>query len=104
MKHQPKQNCPLNKFKPCKQFDCGWYIQVRGVDPNTGQEVDDWGCAMQWLPVLMIENSSRQRETAASVQSFRNEVVSINEANALLAFQEQNKKEQQPKLIDSKEE
>ena len=32
-------------------------MKVRGNNPNTGEEIDDYGCSMAWLPVLMIENS-----------------------------------------------
>lgn len=45
------------------------------MNPNTGSEVDEWGCAITWLPVLMIENSQQQRHTGAAVESFRNELV-----------------------------
>ena len=40
---------------------------------------DDWGCAVGWLPVLLIENSQQQRSTGAAVESFRNEMVKANE-------------------------
>ena len=53
---------------------------VRGKHPQTGEEVDDWNCAMTWLPVLLIENSQMQRQTGAAVESFRNEVVKNAEA------------------------
>lgn len=96
MKLEPKQNCPLDKFKPCRQLDCAWYIQLRGTNPNTGQEVDDWGCAMAWMPVLTIENSQQQRQTGAAVESFRNEVVKINEAQSMIP--EQTAK---PRLIEN---
>ena len=46
MKIEPKSNCPLNNFEPCKQLDCAWFMQVRGTNPNTGKEVDEWGCAV----------------------------------------------------------
>lgn len=78
MKIETKTNCPLNNFEPCKQFECAWFMQVRGTDNNTGKEVDDWGCAVPWLPVLLIENSNQQRQTGAAVESFRNEVVKEN--------------------------
>lgn len=71
----PKNNCPLNNFEPCKELDCGWFTQLRGTNPNTGQEVDDWGCAVTWLPMLLIENSQQSRQTGAAVESFRNEFV-----------------------------
>lgn len=57
---------------------CAWYAMVRGVNKNTGEEVNDWRCAMNWLPMLMIENSSMQRETGAAVESFRNAMVEGN--------------------------
>jgi len=43
------------------------------------KDVDEWGCAMAWLPVLIIENSQQQRQTGAAVESFRNEMVKSNE-------------------------
>lgn len=79
MKIEPKNNCPLNGFEPCRGLDCGWFLKVRGTNPNTGQEVDDWGCSMAWLPVLLIENSQMQRQTGAAVESFRNEMVEANQ-------------------------
>lgn len=84
MKVEAKVGCPLDKFKPCKQLDCAWFVQLRGMNPNTGQEIDEWGCAMAWQPILMIENSQQQRQTAAAVESFRNEMVASNQATAAL--------------------
>lgn len=78
MKITPKTNCPLNSFEPCKELECAWFTQIRGHNPNTGVEVDEWGCAMSWLPILMIENSQQQRSTGAAVESFRNEMVKAN--------------------------
>lgn len=79
MKFESKDNCPLNNFEPCKKLDCAWFLQIRGQNPNTGEEIDDWGCTMAWLPILMIENSQQQRQTGAAVESFRNEMVKANE-------------------------
>lgn len=78
MKMTPKTNCPLNNFEPCKELECAWFTQIRGHNPNTGAEVDDWGCAISWMPILMIENSQQQRSTGAAVESFRNEMVKAN--------------------------
>jgi hypothetical protein len=66
--------CPLIK-KDCIENKCEWYCQVRGTNPNTGEPVDQWQCAINLLPVLLIENSSQQRSTSAAVESFRNETV-----------------------------
>jgi len=78
MKIAPKTNCPLNNFEPCKELECAWFTQIRGHNPNTGADVDEWGCAISWLPILMIENSQQQRSTGAAVESFRNEMVRAN--------------------------
>ena len=81
MKIEVKSNCPLNNFEPCKQMECAWFMQVRGHNPNTGAEVDEWACSMAWLPMLLIENSQQQRQTGAAVESFRNEMVKANETS-----------------------
>jgi len=80
MEIKAKDGCPLHSFEPCKQLDCAWFIQVRGINPNTGKEVDEWSCSVAWLPMLLIENSQQQRSTGAAVESFRNEMVKANEA------------------------
>lgn len=81
MKLEPKTNCPLDNFNPCRQMDCAWFMKVVGKNPNTGNDIEEWGCAISWLPILMIENSQQQRSTGAAVESFRNEMVRANETN-----------------------
>ena len=77
---KPGKWCPLIK-KDCVELKCAWYCQVRGLNPQTGEEVDEWGCAITWAPMLMIENSQQQRATGAAVESFRNEVIRTSEEN-----------------------
>ena len=77
MRMKPGTYCPLVRGG-CKEMACIWFTQLRGMNPNTGQEIDEWGCAIAWLPVLMIENSQQQRQTGAAVESFRNEMVKAN--------------------------
>jgi len=79
MKIESKSNCPLDGFKPCRQLECAWFMKIAGTNPNTGKEVEEWGCSMAWMPMLMIENSQQQRGTSAAVESFRNEMVKNNE-------------------------
>lgn len=73
--------CPLFKEKQedvCHK--CGFYTHVRGNHPQTGEELDHWACAIEWLPTLLIENSQQSRQTGAAVESFRNEMVQANHA------------------------
>jgi hypothetical protein len=79
MQMESKANCPLDGFNPCRQLECAWFMKVAGVNPNTGKDVEEWGCSMAWLPILMIENSQQQRQTGSAVESFRNEMVKSNE-------------------------
>lgn len=92
MKIEPKANCPLDNFNPCRKLDCAWFMKISGQDPQSGKEIDDWGCSMAWMPVLMIENSRQQHQTGAAVESFRNEMVQGNElSRALLLSSVENK-------------
>ena len=65
--------CPLVQGE-CKRFECAFFTQVRGTNPNTGQEIDEWNCAVALMPMLLIEGAQQSRQTGAAVESFRNEV------------------------------
>jgi hypothetical protein len=81
MKIEIKDNCPINNFEPCKKFECAWFTHIRGKNPQSNQEVDEFACAVAWIPMLLIENSQMQRQTGAAVESFRNEMVKANESS-----------------------
>lgn len=75
-------DCPFHRkdmSKVCHR--CPLWQQVRGTDPQTGEEVDHWSCSLALMPMLMIENSQQQRQTGAAVESFRNETVKANQTN-----------------------
>lgn len=78
MQIQQGTYCPLLK-KECIGLKCAWFTRVQGYDTNTGKEVDEYQCAIAWMPMLMVENSGQQRQTGAAVESFRNEMVKANE-------------------------
>jgi hypothetical protein len=104
MKIEAKANCPLDGFKPCRQLECAWFMKVRGTNPNTGEEVDEWGCSIAWMPILLIENSQQQRQTGAAVESFRNEMVKANDASQqiLLSAAQLSSSNNPTKFIDVK--
>lgn len=76
-------SCPLGhkceEIKDNAIHRCAWYTKLVGENPNTGTKIDEWGCSMSWLPVLLVENSQQQLHTGAAVESFRNEMVKANE-------------------------
>lgn len=61
---------------------CKFWMGVIGKNPQTGEEVNNGNCAINWMPMLLIENSKVNRETGAAVESFRNEMVNSNETTA----------------------
>lgn len=71
--------CPLVQG-PCKKLECVFFTKLSGQNPNTGQPIEEWNCAIAWIPFLLIENSQMQRATGAAVESFRNEMVKGQEA------------------------
>ena len=77
--------CPLGakceEIKDGAIHRCAWYTKLAGTNPNTGEQTDEQGCAMSWLPMLLIENSMQQRSTSAAVESFRNEMTSANQTS-----------------------
>lgn len=82
MKLEVRLSCPLgHKCEEARDgaiHRCAWFIQMRGQNPQTGEEVDERGCAMAWMPILQVEVARANRGTSAAVESFRNEVVEAN--------------------------
>lgn len=82
---QTLTTCPLGS--KCEEIKdnvihrCAWFIEIKGNHPQTGKPIEQRGCAMTWMPVLLIENSQQQRSTGAAVESFRNEMTQANEIN-----------------------
>ena len=74
MKIEVGKFCPLIG-KDCIGLECSWFTEVRGTHPQTGEQIDEWGCAVTWMPVLLIDNTQQQRQTGAAVESFRNETL-----------------------------
>ena len=65
--------CPLLK-KPCLEHGCVWFMALQGTHPATGQPVDEFGCAINWLVVTTIEGNKETRQAGAAIESFRNVV------------------------------
>lgn len=98
--------CPLWR-KPAKKVcpTCRWFKLVRGRNPNTGEDIDQWDCAISFMPMLQIEMASAARSGAAATESFRNEMTrradNAAAAQQHLALRRANNGLQPPLLIDS---
>jgi len=91
----PDGKCPLLN-KKCIKHQCVWYNMLQGKNPQNGTNVQEWGCSIAWIPLLLVENTGKQVQTNAAVESFRNEMVKgQNVMNNILAAQPETRKEMQ---------
>jgi hypothetical protein len=71
--------CPLGstceEIKDGKIVRCMWYTEVVGKNPQSEEELNEWRCAMAWMPMLQIEMSQTNRGQTVALESFRNETV-----------------------------
>lgn len=87
-RRKPGSYCPLWRSDVSKVcHTCDWYTQVRGKHPQSDEIIDHWGCAIAFMPLLMVENSQMQRQTGSAVESFRNEMVKANQQMFAVAVQ-----------------
>lgn len=75
----PEGTCPLLN-KKCMKHKCVWYNMLQGKNPQTGLDVQEWGCSIAWIPLLLVENSRQTMQVQAATESFRNEMVDSNKA------------------------
>ncbi|MBL4574603.1 MAG: hypothetical protein JKY51_00700 [Opitutaceae bacterium] len=78
---ETKITCPLGS--ECESanngvlYRCAWFTEVTGTNPNTGEPIQEWRCAMSWLPLLQIENSAKVMGVNAAVSNLRDKVVGV---------------------------
>jgi hypothetical protein len=56
-----------------------------GANPQTGAAIDEFGCAVSMLPMLLIENAKHAREGVARVDQVRELVTQVVRSNVLRA-------------------
>ena len=61
--------------------NCQLWVHIIGVDKNSGQPMDQFCCEDKIRHSLLIENTAQQRETTASVQAMRNDIIRSNDMN-----------------------
>lgn len=70
--------------KKCVEHKCALYTNIQGYNHNTGQDVNQWGCSLTFLPMLSIEIAAKENQTGAAIESLRNEFQSSNRTNQKL--------------------
>lgn len=67
--------CPFIQ-KKCVKHKCAMFTHLVGMNPQTSQPTDEWGCSLAILPILLVENSNMTRHASASMDKVANEVKS----------------------------
>ena len=74
-----ENTCPLGstceEVKDGKIHRCAWYTKIVGKNPQSEEQIEDWACAIAWLPMLQVEMSQTNRGQTHALESFRNETV-----------------------------
>jgi hypothetical protein len=78
------KKCPLVQGE-CMEHGCHWYTHLMGANPQTGAAIDEFGCAVSMLPMLLIENAKHAREGVARVDQVRELVTQVVRSNVLRA-------------------
>ena len=65
------KKCPF-VGKKCLEQGCEFWTHLLGKDPQSEATIDKFGCAVAFLPILLVENAQMSRHTAASVDKVAN--------------------------------
>jgi len=73
-------DCPLTLSHPLGAkpmskvcHKCPLWMHIRGKNPNTGEEIDRWSCALAQLPVMMVEQAQATRFAEGAINELRKE-------------------------------
>ena len=77
---EKKITCPLGS--QCESVvsgvveRCAWYVEMAGTNPQTGEIMPNQSrCAMNWIPLILVEGNGRNVGVQAAVESLRNTVL-----------------------------
>lgn len=97
---EPTFFCPLGsqceEIKDNKLFRCVWNVKLVGKNPQDNSDIDQWGCAVAWMPILAVEISRGVRGNIDATTSLRDETIQRQDVfNTVLtvAMKNQQKKE-----------
>ena len=83
--------CPLLsslRKQDCVEAKCRFWTHLLGKNPQGDGVVDKFGCAIEFLPILLVENAQMMRQGAASTDKVANMVNGlrgeVNESNRIL--------------------
>jgi hypothetical protein len=83
--------CPLGskceEAKDGKIYRCAWFTKLQGKNPQSEEIIDEWGCAIAWLPVMQVEVAQTNRGQTDAICSMRDESIKRQDIALHLAQQ-----------------
>jgi hypothetical protein len=67
------------KFKG-KLLRCAWFTHLVGKNPQSEEHIDEWKCALAWLPLLTVEVSQSNRGAKQALRETLDLVQGIMQA------------------------
>lgn len=64
-------------FKKGPDPRCRFWIKLSGKHPQEDKYIDEFDCAVAWLPTLMVEQCRIENSTGAAVESLRNRTADV---------------------------
>jgi hypothetical protein len=67
----------IGAFKKGPDPRCRFWIKLSGKHPQEDKYIDEYDCAVAWLPTLMVEQCRIENSTGAAVESMRNRTADV---------------------------
>lgn len=64
---------------------CQLWQQIIGMDKNTGEHLNSWGCSDAFTNKLIVENTSETRQSTASTDRLNNDIVAMSGVSSVRA-------------------
>ena len=77
---EPDMTCPYRGGRLCAKVcpTCVMQIELLGKNPNTGEDMARWDCALRVQHVLTVEGNLYTMGVRSAVDDMKNEVVEQN--------------------------
>jgi hypothetical protein len=73
-KRSKEKICPYVQG-PCLEHGCEFYQNVIGTEPQSGAPINQFACAINLIPMLLIELSKQTYSVGAAVESRGNDTI-----------------------------
>ena len=88
--------CPLGAqcetAKDNTVYRCMWYTRLQGKHPQSEEIIDEWKCAIAWLPIMQVEVAQTNRGQTEAICSMRDETVKRQDFALNIALQNTDKR------------